>query len=306
MEKPTVDLSNINLFPEPDPLIPPIHPIAPPPLNTEVMGAIDNASMGMNTVEPIQPITSSTEPDLSHINIQDLTKFPDEAKFPDGGIDLSHLTNDNFQDAADFQIEELQKQLQEPQTLGTNLFDTPFDAMGQVTPSTLPPTEVVDETVTPALKQSIAGGGSPANAMRPGPLPRPVTGIPGYGAPGRVPREPKPGSLHSDALDREDAFSEKNNSMQTKVHSAVEKAFQQDLEQGRQRNERIQNQNAQRDFDRSLKCEKPKTLGSKLPKETKPCPRCEESNIDLEWKMCIPCMQEILKQIEARIELNRG
>jgi hypothetical protein len=94
--------------------------------------------------------------------------------------------------------------------------------------------------------------------------------------------------------------------MQTKVHSAVEKAFQQDLEQGRQRNERIQNQNAQRDFDRSLKCEKPKTLGSKLPKETKPCPRCEESNIDLEWKMCIPCMQEILKQIEARIELNRG
>jgi hypothetical protein len=289
-----MNLNNINLFPEPDPYL-----IPPPPPNPDVMQAVNNASMGM---EPIPPLTEGQLewPSPSFINEGVLHDSKPNYDAPAYRTDL--LKPDPIiKPKSDF--ESVQHSFQ-------NTFPHINDEMKVADVSgnqelytgkgnyTLYPDEP-DPLISP--KGSM--GGHPINNMKPVPPPRPVTGINGYGTTGVLPKEAKAGSLFSSVLEREEGIAASKDAMQTKAHAKVEDSYMRGIEQGRQRNDRNAQKIAQREFDEMGQSPKP-TPGTNLPKEQKTCPRCDTLQIDLSWKMCTPCMQRLLIQIEKKVGLE--
>ncbi len=254
-------LSNINLFPEPDPFLTPTQPP-----NPDVMQALNAASGPLFTDTPPYP-------------------QPENTFAP------------NY-DAPAYRADGLLNEPIHPPAREPSIVEESSSKIGGEHLNFSNPKQSQDNTPV-----SSPLGGLPVNNMKPVAPPRPVTGIQGYGTPGTVPFQGSAGSMHSSALEREDRIDASMDAQQTKGHAAVEQAFTRDIEQGRQRSERISQQQAQREFDKTLKGEKPKTPGSKLPKKTKSCPRCEEANIDMNWKMCMPCMQRLLLKIEKKVGL---
>jgi len=284
-----MDLSNINLNPVPDPLIPPV----PPSINPDVMQAINTASIRAAPVPPLGGEVSGM-PDIGGI------KTP-ETLHATPGTDT----------ADDGSLYERYKHLVNKYPSASMLEDSVWD--GDV-PSCPLPTESVSADTLPESQPNLGGGAFPSvNAMRPGPPPRPITGIPGYGEKGKLPVEPKPGSLHSANMEREEALVGSLAAQQSKGHKAVEDSFKRELKQGKQGQKRYPHAQQVlgaelRDIGKQLpkerKGKQAKTSGSNQRIETKQCPRCESVQIDPGWEMCIPCMQRLLVKVEERLGLE--
>jgi len=229
-----MDLSNINLNPVPDPLIPPV----PPPINPDVMQAINTASIGAAPIPPLGGEVSGM-PDI-------------------GGITTPETLHADTAD--DGSLYERYKHVADRYPSASMLEDSVWD--GDVPSCPLPTASASADTLIES-QPNLGGGAFPSvNALRPGPPPRPITGIPGYGEKAKLPVEHQPGSLHSANMDREGALAVSQATQQTKGHAAVEKAFQRDLEQGQQGQKRYPH--AQSVLDKELR-----EIAKQAPKERK-------------------------------------
>jgi|GEM_PF-5593650 len=335
-----MDLSNINLNPVPDPLIPPV----PPPINPDVMQAINTASIGGSPIPSFgvngqvlpssdeslnlagqhtgSPVTDENDGALyeKYKHVADacrLTSIPEDSVW---GADvptcpLPTAPPSAVPDLSGIKIPDFTQQpmpVVEHQTKLTDFIDPNDEVIDPIVAAT-PNSKILADTLPDGQPNAVSGAFPSVNALRPGPPPRPITGIPGYGEKGKLPVEHKPGSLHSANMEREGALAVSQATQQTKGHAAVEQAFQRDLEQGKQGQKRYPH--AQSVLDKELreiekqvpkgrKGKQAKTSGSNQRIETKLCPRCESVQIDPGWEMCIPCMQRLLVKVEERLGLE--